>query len=84
MTHLVFDIETNGFLDVLDRVHCIAIHDLDTAETQAYTGLPEEAVHRLETADLLVGHNASRFDIPAIRKVLPSFAPRAPCGTPCS
>jgi hypothetical protein len=26
----VFDIETNGFLDQLDRVHCLVLKDIDT------------------------------------------------------
>jgi len=64
----VFDIETNGLLDVLDKIHVLSymgtdgqvhyMHDYDHMRTF------------FETADTLIGHNIIRFDIPAVEKVL--------------
>ena len=31
--NLVFDLETDGLLNDLTRVHCLGIHDLDTKQT---------------------------------------------------
>lgn len=80
MTTLVFDIETNGLLDQLDRLHCLCIGDLDTGEnwscahTYGMEGRSIEAgLHVLMKADMLIGHNILKFDIPAIQKVYPWF-----------
>lgn len=78
---LVFDIETNGFLDVLDKIHCIAAKDIDTGEEynwtdhdyQNKTGGLKEGLGFLSTADVLYGHNIQAFDIPAIKKVVPDW-----------
>jgi DNA polymerase I-like protein with 3'-5' exonuclease and polymerase domains len=71
---LVFDLETNGFLDKLDRIHCIATKDIDTGKTELYHG--KDVLHgmcELEAASLLIGHNILDFDLPALRKVFPFF-----------
>ena len=64
----VFDIETNGLLDELDKIHVLSymgtdgqvhsMHDYDHMRTF------------FETVDVLIGHNICRFDIPAVEKVL--------------
>ena len=78
MTTLVFDIETNGLLDELDRLHCLCIKDIDTGETWSLHGDAIEAkLQVLENADILIGHNILKFDIPAIQKVYPWFKPKA-------
>jgi DNA polymerase-1 len=86
MTTLIFDIETNGFLDEIDRIHCLVIRN---AETGVVTSLAnpdalgagrlviEEGVKMLQEADILVGHNIISFDIPAIQKIYPWFKPKA-------
>lgn len=80
---LVFDIETNGLLDQLDRIHCLVIRRVDTGEViinyAAGTAKPgdlEQALRKLETASEIIGHNIIGFDIPAIKKVAPEFSPR--------
>ena len=71
---LAFDIETNGLLDKLDRVHCIVAKDLDTAQVHSFdpTSLPH-ALELLSSAEELVGHNILGFDLPALRKVYPDW-----------
>lgn len=73
----IFDIETNGLLDTMDRIHCIVIEDFATGVTWSYT--PDEitaGVRKLEEADELVGHNIIGFDLQAIRKIYPKFKPK--------
>lgn len=87
MTTLVFDIETNGLLDELDRVHCLCIKNLETGETFSCTDAIDDdgekynslryGIDLLRGADVLIGHNILKFDIPALQKVYPWFQPKA-------
>lgn len=84
----LFDIETNGFLDVLDRVHSLVLkdpdqgigyschdhHDTDYEPHPDYTPLDVTAgLELMEDDACLVGHNILKFDLPALSKVYPWF-----------
>lgn len=87
---LVFDIETNGLLDTLDKIHSIVIYDTNTDITYSCTDnfyfneendklklwTIKEGIRLLEEADEIAGHNIIKFDIPAIQKVFPKFSPK--------
>jgi DNA polymerase-1 len=67
---LVFDIETNGFLDVLDQAHCIGVIDVDSGVEHSLD--PSQlgaALVILNRATELIGHNILSFDLPALLKV---------------
>ena len=67
---LIIDVETNGFLDKLDKIHCIVFKDIDTNTVYSYNpDNLEDALELLKKATLLIGHNITGFDIPAINKV---------------
>jgi len=71
---LFFDLESNGLLDTIDRIHCIGILDLDTGDYRGYK--PDEvdsALLRLSKADEIIGHNIINYDIPAIQIVKPGW-----------
>ncbi len=71
----LFDIESNGLLDTITKIHCISIKDLDTLENTLYVGpMVNHAIGLLSKATLLVGHNIIRYDLPAIQKLFPSFS----------
>jgi len=73
----IFDLESNGLLETMDRIHCIVIEDFNTGVTWSYTPDQIEAgIRKLEEADELVGHNIIGFDLQAIRKIYPWFKPR--------
>ena len=79
---LVFDLETDGLLNDLTKIHCLVIYDSDTDTTIVYNDQGNEepivrGVQRLEDADVIVGHNIIGFDIPAIRRMYPWFMPTA-------
>ena len=61
-----FDIETDGFLDTATKVHCIILKDIDTKQILHLNN--EEAVKKLEQAELIIGHNIIKFDIPVLIK----------------
>lgn len=79
---LVFDLETDGFLDDVTCVHCLVIYDSETDETICYNdqGSCEpisRGVQRLEDAEIIAGHNIIGYDIPVLRKIYAWFSPTA-------
>ena len=76
---LIFDLETNGLLDVVDRVHCLVTLNIETGALKRYNnqgtadGTIAEGVAKLERASLLIGHNIIGYDLPALKKVFPKF-----------
>lgn len=79
---LLFDIETNGFLENCTTIHCLVIKDSETGEVRKYVQLPipdagtiEEGLHYLmdNQEKTISGHNVIKFDIPVIKKLYPWF-----------
>lgn len=67
---LAFDIEANGLLDTVTKVHCICAVDLETDEVFNFgPDQIEDGCRLLEKADFLVGHNIIGYDLPVLRKV---------------
>ena len=66
---LVFDVETNGFLDKVDfKIHCIVFKDIQTKKVYKFN--PDnlnECLELLNKATLLIGHNIQGFDLPALK-----------------
>lgn len=78
MKVLVFDIEANGFTRDVDEVHCIVTEELSTGLVMQYHDqfdLPrdsslEKGVEELQSADVLVGHNISVYDLGVLERLL--------------
>ncbi len=73
---LLWDLETNGFLAVVSKIHCVAILDIKTGATFRYG--PDrivEALQRIMAAEYSTGHNIVKFDIPVCQKLFPWFKP---------
>ena len=80
MTTLVFDLESDGLLKKLSRIHVLAMVDVDANQLYVYRhneteNTIAEGIARLEAAKVIVGHNSVAFDVPALKKVYPTFAP---------
>ena len=76
--NLVFDLETDGLLNDLTRVHCLGIHDLDTKQTFVFNDQGDQqpitrGVQMLEDANSVIGHNIIGYDIPVLRNLYPWF-----------
>ena len=76
---LIFDLEANGLLDDVTRIHCLVIYDTETDQTLRYNdeGSTEpitKGVQRLEDAEVIAGHNVIGYDLPCIRKIYLLFA----------
>ena len=73
MERILFDIETDGLLPELTKVHSLVLIDLDTgdlvscADQEGYRSV-DEGIDILYGAKLLVGHNIQGFDLPALHK----------------
>jgi hypothetical protein len=77
----VFDCETNGLLEELTTIHCIAIKCTITgkkirANDHGAAVTIEQALRILMEADGICGHNIIGFDIPALQKAYPWFKPK--------
>jgi hypothetical protein len=81
MTTLLYDLETDGLLKKMTRIHLLIIQDVDTKEVTVYRRNDEmdnieEGIRRLEEADVRGGHNIIRFDELAIKKIYPWYNPK--------
>lgn len=78
---LVCDLETDGLLADVTKIHCIVTKDADTGVMKQYhdsyefdsDGSIEEGIRQLEKADVIVFHNYIGFDRKVIKKLYPSF-----------
>ena len=72
---LIYDIETDGLLNELTKIHCLVALNLDTGTVYNFSdddqALPsvDDGILLLSRASLLIGHNVIGFDGPAIKKV---------------
>lgn len=78
MTRFVLDLESNGLLPTMDKIHCIVLYDLDKQEYISCADQPgykplSYAIECIQQATLLVGHNVIKFDIPALKKIYPDL-----------
>ena len=75
---LIFDIETDGFLEKVTTIHCLVIKDTETGVVSSYGPKEvEEGLANLQTdinqGFIISGHNVIKFDIPVIQKLYPWF-----------
>ena len=67
---LIFDLETDGLLDDVTKVHCIVTQDTLTGAVRTYDPTQIDlALEALENADRIGGHNVMAYDIPVLRKL---------------
>ena len=75
----IVDIETNAIedwreLSDLKEIHCMVLRTGDDLEVfNSQRGDIVDGLRKLSLADVVVGHNAASFDLPAIQKLYPEF-----------
>lgn len=77
--NLIFDIETDGLINDVTKIHCIGIYDLDSKQMHVFNDEGTEqpitkGVQLLEDACCVIGHNIIGYDLPVIRKLYPWFS----------
>lgn len=66
----IFDIEADGLLDTITKIHCLCYYDYDTKESSSLTSY-QDIIDFVTQDDLtLIGHKIITYDIPALEKVL--------------
>ena len=75
---LIFDLETDGLLDEVSKIHCIVIKETDINKVYTFHGANVEygikkLMAGLECGDVISGHNVIKYDIPVIKKLYPWF-----------
>ena len=79
-SQLLFDLESTGLLRRGSKIHCIVFRDLANGEPKIFDHKEErtiiQGIKRLESADVLIGHNIINFDIPLIKEQFPDFNPK--------
>ena len=72
---LIFDLETDGLLDEVSKIHCLVIKDTETGKVSQYVAgtYINHGLDRLMLADCIAGHNVIKYDIPVIQKLYPWF-----------
>jgi DNA polymerase I-like protein with 3'-5' exonuclease and polymerase domains len=87
MRYVAFDLETNGLLDTVSKVHQAILTDLETLETYGYTDEPwkvqgasqepsgtiQEALDIVAEADLFVTFNGWGYDMLVLEKLYPEW-----------
>ena len=75
MVDVIMDIETNGFYQDCDRIHCIALKrigiDKEPILFDAHHNNIDGALDILSSASRLIGHNIIQYDIPVLEKLYP-------------
>ena len=73
----IIDIETNGLLDDVTKVHCLVLKDIRSNVIQTFSndincnGAVEQGIELINNAELIVGHNIIKYDLPVLRKIYP-------------
>lgn len=77
MNAVIFDTESDGFVYEATQIWCIVTIEESTKNLQKFFGKNvEDGIRYLQEADVLVGHNILKHDIPLIKKLYPWFKPK--------
>ena len=83
---LVFDIETNGLLNGVSKIHCIATFDTETETSYVFnnrgeqSGSIKDGINQIMESPSIAGHNIVGYDLPVIRKLSSSSSYSAAIG----
>ena len=64
--NIVFDIETDGLLPGLTKIHVMSWMDLDTGVIESTSDLSTMR-HIIGNASTIIGHNIISFDLPVLK-----------------
>lgn len=76
MSRYIFDLETNGLLDEVSKIHCIVAANLTTRKLHKFSTSAkniEEGLQLLSDAEELIGHNIMGYDLMVIKKLYPTW-----------
>lgn len=65
MNVYVFDIEADGLLEEATKIHCLSYYDVEKGISNSLTNV-NDIKDWIENADVLIGHNIIRYDLPLL------------------
>jgi hypothetical protein len=70
MKHIVIDIETDGLIEDVTKIHCLCYYIIETGEVGSLTN-QIDIINFIQQKDIiLICHNCIRYDIPVLEKLL--------------
>lgn len=66
----IFDLESDGLLNNISRVHCLCYYDIVSGQSVTLTDYGDIRGAFEEEGVVWAGHNVTLFDIPALKKVV--------------
>ena len=66
---LIFDIESNGLLDTISKIHCLVAIDIDTLDEYVFRPGDNSWMELFDKATVIAGHNIINYDLPAVKKI---------------
>ena len=72
MYYSVIDIETDGLLEDVSKIHCLSYRNYNSKELLEAKTLTKysDIINFLSQSKLLIGHNIIKYDIPVLKKIL--------------
>ena len=71
MRYCIFDIESDGLLNTITKIHCMSVKRVIDGVEEYFTLTDYSKMREFITSEpILIGHNIILYDIPAIKKVL--------------
>jgi DNA polymerase III epsilon subunit-like protein len=72
MLYTIFDIETDGLLEDVSKIHCLSYRNYNSKELLEAKTLTKysDIINFLSQSKLLIGHNIIKYDIPVLKKIL--------------
>ena len=67
---VILDIETDGLLENVSRIHCLSYQVLGQDEIRSLTNIQDIKNFLLQDNLTIIGHNIIRYDIPVLEKLL--------------
>jgi len=68
---ILFDLEADGFLDTITKIHCLSYTNLEKDDGNITTLVDMDDIRSLfASVSCVVGHHVVGYDIPALSKVL--------------
>ena len=69
MSHYIYDVEANGYLEEATKLHCLAYTPIDKLDVKVLTD-PEDIKEFVLNAKTLIAHNQMRYDVPLLKRLL--------------
>lgn len=66
----ILDCESDGLLDNITRIHCVSYFDVNSEQSITLTDYEDIRQLFEEEGNIFLMHNGTRFDVPALKKVV--------------